>query len=93
MPLTLQEQLHREAERRISRNVRDRLAREYIRKYPNIKIDPNGPISFDEIPEGTTEAAIRGIAKYYYKQKLIRDILRERKNDDTRREQEKETAE
>ena len=36
-----------------------------------------------EIPKGTTEAAIRGIARHYNKQKLVRDILRERKNDNS----------
>jgi len=80
---TLTEALAKEVEARKKRNIRDRKAREYIKEHPEIKQSPDIPILKKEIPKGTTEAAIRSIARHYNKQKLIRDILRERKNDDS----------
>ena len=80
---TLTEALAKEVEARKKRNIRDRKAREYIKDHPEIKQFPDMDILRKEIPKGTTEAAIRGIARHYNKQKLVRDILRERKNDNS----------
>ena len=72
----------KEESRRGRRNIRDRLARQYIQNHPDIKQDPEGDIDLDEIPDGTTESAIRGIARFYNKSNLVRQILRERKTND-----------
>ena len=88
--MKLSEMLHNEQERRRTRNIRDRMAREYIRCHPEIKEDPEGLIDPENIPEGTTESGIRGIARFYHKKKMIRTILRERQNDNTWRTEEKE---
>ena len=82
-----------EESRRGRRNVRDRLARIYIQNHPSIKQDPEGGIDLDDIPEGITESAIRGIARFYNKSSLVRKILRERReNDDTRSTEKTETT-
>jgi len=82
-----------EESRRGRRNIRDRLAREYIQNHPSIKQDPEGDINLDNVPDGTTESAIRGIARFYNKSSLVRKILRERReNDDTRSAEETETT-
>ena len=82
--MKLSEMLSKEEDRRKGRNIKDRLARKYIRDHPEIKEDPEGLIDPENIPEGTTESGIRGIARFYHKKKMIRTILRERKNDNTR---------
>ncbi len=81
--LGLAEMIAREENRRGRRNTRDRLAREFIRLHPNIKSDPEMELKSLDIPEGTTESAVRAIARFYQKQSLVRSILKERKNDDT----------
>ena len=81
--LTLTESLAREVAARKKRNTRDRLARDYIKNHPEIKESPNMDIKKGDIPKGTTEATIRGIARHYNKQKLIRDIIRETKKDNS----------
>ncbi|KKN75294.1 hypothetical protein LCGC14_0381460 [marine sediment metagenome] len=76
----MDEQIKIAEERREARNLRDRLARQVLQLHPDIKEDPDGfPIDLDWIPVGTTEAAIRSLARHYAKQKLIRRILNERK--------------
>ena len=82
---SLSQMILREESRRGRRNVRDRLAREYIRDNPQIKVDPEMEIDESKIPEGTTVGAIRGVARHYNKQATIRDILREITNDNTKR--------
>jgi len=82
----------KEESRRGRRNVRDRLAREYIQNHPEIKQDPNSIIDSNDIPEGTTESAIRGIARFYNKSSLVRQILRERRNDDNTEQAESSKA-
>ena len=91
--LGLAEMIAREENRRGRRNNRDRLAREFIRLNPDIKTDPDMELDLSNIPEGTTESAVRAIARFYNKQSLVRSILKERKNDDTGRGQTQETPE
>ena len=71
--------VEREEVRRAKRKLRDRLAREYIRVHPELKEDPDEYIIRNsDIPDGTSEAAIRSIARQYSRQKVVRSILRER---------------
>lgn len=67
-----------ELQRREKRNVRDRLARHFIRAHPDLVDNPDLPLEASSIPEGTTEAAIRGIARFYHNMKEVRRLLRER---------------
>lgn len=77
---SIEEQLKIAEDRREVRNLRDRLARKVLQLHPEIKEDADGfPIPTDWIPEGTTEAAVRSLARHYAQQKLIRQLLRERK--------------
>ena len=79
MTTSISDLVEREEVRREKRNLRDRLAREYIRTFPGIKEKPEDWIvDPDSIPDGTSEAAIRSIAKQYSRQKVVRSILRER---------------
>jgi len=80
--LSLAELLAREEHRRGRRNLRDRMARDFISLHPDIKSNPEMELSMFEIPEGTTENAIRGIARFYQKKALVRSILKERNNND-----------
>ena len=85
--LGLSEMIAREEIRRGRRNTRDRLARVFIQEHPKIKDDPEAEFDFSDIPEGTTESAVRAIARFYNKQSLVRSILKEQKrNDNTSRE-------
>ena len=69
--------LESELERRDKRNVRDRLAREFLRDHPEIKEDPSIEFDISDIPEGTTESAVRAIARFYSRKKLVRKLIRE----------------
>ncbi len=91
--LGLAEMIAREENRRGRRNTRDRLAREFLRLHPDIKDDPDLEFNLSDIPEGTTESAVRAIARFYQKQSLVRSILKEKKNDDTGRGSTQETQE
>jgi hypothetical protein len=63
---------------REKRNIRDRLAREYLRDHPEVKDDPdNSVIEESSIPEGTSEAAIRSLARHYARQKFARQLVKE----------------
>ena len=85
--LGLAEMIAREENRRGRRNTRDRLAREFLRLHPDIKSNPDMDLELFNIPEGTTESAVRAIARFYNKQSLVRSILKEQKrNDNTSRE-------
>ena len=90
--LGLAEMIAREESRRGRRNTRDRLAREFIRLHPDIKSDPDMELESFDITEGTTESAVRAIARFYQKQSIVRSILKERKNDDTRRQGSEKTS-
>lgn len=91
--LGLAEMIAREENRRGRRNTRDRLAREFLRLHPDIKDDPDLEFNLSDIPDGTTESAVRAIARFYQKQSLVRSILKEKKNDNTSREGSEETQE
>lgn len=73
--MSMQELAEKEKERRERRNLRDRLAREFLQSHPEIKDDPDSEIT-DEIPDGTTEAAVRSIARHYSQMKKVREMLR-----------------
>ncbi len=88
----LAELILNEESRRGRINVRDRLAREYIQNHPDIKQDPDSSIDYNDIPEGTTESAIRGIARFYNKSSLVRQILRERRENDNAEQTESSKA-
>lgn len=80
MTQSIDEQVEIAAARREARNLRDRLARQVLNDHPEVKEDPDeARIEESWIPEGTTEAAIRSLARHYKKQKLIRQLLNERK--------------
>lgn len=68
--------------RRTRRNLSDRLARRWINVHPEIKEDPENS-KIEDVPEGTTENAIRSIARFYKRKKLVRKVLRERNYDDS----------
>ena len=87
--LSLAGLLTREEHRRGRRNIRDRLARDFISLHPDIKSDPEMELSIFEIPDGTTESAIRGIARFYQRKALVRSILKKRSNNDKWSEPEK----
>ena len=73
--MSLDDLARAEMVRREKRNLRDRIAREYLREYPEIKKDPEAVLP-TEVPEGTSEAAIRSIARHYAQQKQVRDVIR-----------------
>lgn len=75
MLLTIEQLADREGIRRVKRNQRDRLARDFLKEHPELKTDPSTKIC-DTIPEGTTENAIRSIARFYQRQKMARELLR-----------------
>ncbi len=77
MTADLQGLVERELVRREKRNLRDRLAREFIRDNPGIREDPDG-FPIDGLLEGTTEAAVRGIARFYKRKAEVRKVLEER---------------
>ncbi len=79
--LGLAEMIAREENRRGRRNTRDKLAREFLRLHQDIKDDPDLEFNLSDIPDGTTESAIRAIARFYQKQSQVRSILKERKRD------------
>lgn len=74
--LSMEEAVEKARQRREERNVRDRQARKVLQLHPEIKDDPDGIEIPDEwILEGTSENAIRSIARHYRKQAMIREIL------------------
>lgn len=73
--MSIEDLARAEMERREKRNLRDRLAREYLRSHPEMKADPEGEL-VTAVPEGTSEAAIRSIARHYAKQKQVREVIR-----------------
>ncbi len=73
--MSLEKLAESELERREKRNLRDRLARSFLRNHPKLIEDPKGDI-LDAIPEGTTEAAVRSVARHYRRMKLVRDYIR-----------------
>jgi len=75
---SIEQFIEREEARRERRNIRDRLAREFLREHPEIKVDPEGSIDCSEIPEGTSEAAIRTVARFYKRQAYVREVVNER---------------
>jgi len=78
---SIQDLIDREEIRRERRNLRDRLAREFLRDHPEIKSDPDViEIKVEDIPEGTTVAAIRSIARFYSRKAEVRVFLRDRKD-------------
>ena len=68
--------IEKDDRRKEKRNIRDRLAREFIRDFPFLKEDPSIEIDTSLIPDGTTEAAIRGIARFYFRRRS--DLLERR---------------
>ena len=80
---SIEEQLQVAEERREARNLRDRLARKVLQEHPEIKEDPDGfLIEASWISKDTSEAAIRSFARHYARQKLIRKLLNEKKEDE-----------
>lgn len=68
-----------EIERRERRNIRDRQARAFLQDHPELVDDPEHVIA-DNIPDGTTEAAVRSIARHYHKMRKVRQFLKENPN-------------
>jgi len=66
-----------ELERRERRNVRDRVARAFLRSHPEIVDDPDHCKISDPVPEGTTEAAVRAVARHYHRMRIVRRLLKE----------------
>ncbi|KKN33698.1 hypothetical protein LCGC14_0801040 [marine sediment metagenome] len=77
--LELDQLITRERQRRERRNLRDRLARSFLKEHPEVVDNPEMEI-VDVVPEGTTEAAIRGIARHYHRMRKVREYLREIEN-------------
>lgn len=68
----------KELQRRDTRNERDRLAREYLRLHPYLKDNPDAPIT-DSVPKGTSVAAVRSIARLYFRMRKVRELIRDHK--------------
>ncbi len=78
--LELDQLITRERLRRERRNLRDRLARSFLKEHPEVVDNPEMEI-VDVVPEGTTAAAIRGIARHYHKMRKVREYIREMESD------------
>lgn len=74
--LELDQLITRERLRRERRNLRDRLARAFLKEHPEVVDNPEMEV-VDEVPEGTTVAAIRGIARHYGRMRKVRAYIRE----------------
>lgn len=70
------ELIDKELQRRERRNLRDRLARTFLRDHPELVNDPEADIN-ETVTEGTSEAAVRSIARHYNKMKKIRAFIRD----------------
>ena len=65
-----------ELARRQRRNNRDKLARAFLKDHPELIDSPDAPIAAEDISEGTSEAAIRAIARHYGTMKRVREYLK-----------------
>ena len=66
----------KEIARREKRNIRDRLAREFLKEHPEVKDDPDNAVISDKVPMGTTEAAVRAFARNYRRQRNVRNYIK-----------------
>ena len=72
--MSLTELMMRERERRIKRADRDRKARSFLALHSEIKDDPDAML-VGEWPADVSEAAVRTLARHYFRKRVIRDLV------------------